>query len=813
MKKRSMKKLLSLLLVLLIVMAFPLQPASADTVSDPNVELTLVTGTTNLDVSDFAADVKAAVYEIYGIPSDRLNINIAGTTVVDQKNDFDWITYDHYYAPDYPTDESEPVDWSVYHSVYQPYFYYPEDSPEDYSSYFTSAVPGDVSMSACYYRSKHIYTNGSDLIFLGYSAPAFKDFMVFPDQTEGEKTIEFAIDESGVSTHTLEGAGFLFNTSIVENKINGYLVYYNYQNETIELYQLTNVDATAFHQEENNAISSLQIPGIQKLASKDMPGQLNQSYAAIKHSTASPLKVFTDGGAIYNTTEAAQGVAPTKKIKVQVTANSLKFYEDGVAIYDTTGADSGIVIQDTGAGGFGPLVGYSSHWCSELSYFTFKDLAMVSTRSVSFMDVLNEQAWSPNSKRIIVNLDDDSVPEFSDSTLLSQIASQLTANTVHYLGWGHNLQVASGVYNKDQAEQLIAQNNNKGMFINLDDPNCDTYEKSVAAIAQYINMVLTPEPDTTPPTIGVVTPSDGANVHSVNSISVALSDTGDGVNAAGSNISVVGGNSGTIAGSVVWADGKLTFTPTNPLPTDAYTVTVTVADNGGNRAELVIHFTVSPQPTNDNPGDYGDSGDSGDSGSSAPANPPEPAKPKVLFTDMVNHWAQADVDKLATDKFVYGFPDGTFKPDNSVTRAEFAATLFKVFEAAKLKQTTNNAVYFSDVSSDDWYYKAVNGLAPEGIIMGYGDGTFGPDKLITREEAACMLTRMVTKVGIQVPDNQLNFKDNDQISQWAKDSVRFMASLEIIKGMPDGTFQPAKNATRSEAAVMILRLMQKAKLI
>lgn len=771
MKRRSKKKLVSLMLVFLIVMAFPLQPVGAEQVSDPNLELTLVTGATDLDVTNFAVDVQRAVYELYGIPSDRLNITKAGTTIVDQKNDFSWTIYDHYYAPEYPIDGTRPVDWSVYHPGDPPYFYYPEVYPED-DSYFTSASPGDVSMSACYNRSKHIYANGSDLIFLGYSAPAYKDFMVYPDQTEGEKTIEFAIDEEGVSTHTLEGAGFLFNTSIVDNKINGYLVFYNYQDDrSIDLYKLTDVDADALHQETSYEINDLAgaETGIELVASKAMP-----------------------------TSDAT-----VKNIKVQVTANSLKFYQDDVAIYDTTGIDSeDITIEDTGAGGFGPLVSYESHGCTELTYFTFKNLAMVSTRSVSFMDVINEQAWSQDSKRIIVNLDDDSVPEFSDSTLLSQIASQLKANTVHYLGWGRNLEVASAVYNKDQADQLIAQNNNKGIFLNLNDPNYDTYEKCIGAIAQYINMVLTPELDATPPTIGQITPADGATVNSINSISVPVSDSDAGVNAEGSNITVVGSASGNIAGAVAWADGALTFTPTRPLGPDTYTVTVTVVDNADNRTELVTHFTIRST---------GDS--SGDSGSSGPVIPPVPVKPKISFTDIINHWAQVDVEELATDKFVYGYPDGTFKPDNSVTRAEFAALLFKIFETAKLKQITNTAVYFSDVSSSDWYYDAVSLLASEGIIKGYGDGTFGPDKLITREEAAAMITQMAAKLNVQVPDNQLNFQDNDQISQWAKEAVRTMLSLEIIKGMPDGTFQPANNSTRAEAAVMVLRLMQKAKLI
>ncbi len=667
MRKLFKSRTIPLLLVFLLAFACPLQPVLASSLSNPNLELTLAMGTSEVDISNFVYDVQSKVYETYGIPSDRLRITKAGTSIVDSKSDFNWTVYDHVYSPDFPRDGSTPTDWFTTHSTNQPYFYYLEEDPQDMTKYFTDVSLEDDSMSYCNYRSKHIYPKDGGLVFVGYSVPAYKDFMVYPDQNTGAKTIQFAIDESGVSTHTLEGAGFLFNTSIADNKINGYLVFYDYyDHSTIKLYKLSNVDATAFHNEEDYQLSELAIPEIE-LA---IPG--------IELLASKP----------------SQGDAVTKNIKVQVTSNSLKFYEDGQVIYDTTGADSDVIIADTGAGGFGPLVSYNSHNCDELSYFTFKNLTMETSRDLSFLDVINQQTWNDNTKRIIVNLDNDGVPEFTNPENLSQIIAHMNTNQVNYLGWGRNNTISSAVYNQAQAEQFIGQIGNRGKFINMDDPNFDTYAEGIAAIAEYINSCLTVPP--------------------------------------------------------------ASFTPSC-------------------------------------------------SSSSTPSKP--------LFSDMSNHWAKAEVERLGSLKLLKGYLDGTYKPDKSITRAEFATLLATVFNYAKVKPSGAPAVTFSDVPNNAWFYQAVSLLAPEGIVKGYGDNSFGPDKFITREEAAAMIARLFSKLNTQTQLAELTFKDTEQISNWARTPLGQIISFKIITGMPDGNFCPANSSTRAEAAVMMLRMLEKAKLM
>lgn len=699
MRRRLIRKVVSLLLVCFFVL--PVSPVLAAEQTVPNAELTFAVGTSDLDVSNFVFDVQRAVYEKYGISSDKIKITKAGATIVDSKNDFNWTIYDHYYSSDYPGNGNEPVDWSVYHSADQPYFYYEEGYYWiDRDKYFTDVNFSDGSMDQCYLRSKHIYPKDDGLIFVGYSEPAFKDFMIYPDQNTSEKTIEFTIDESGVSTHTLEGAGFLFNAEIDDNMLNGYLVFYNYANSSIDLYRLSDVDAAAFHNEDYYDISDLDIPGIKLVARKGWGGteqQLNAFRAPDTDQNKEENKKQIESRVQLAAVDEG-GDDSTKDIRVQVTANSLKFYEDGGVIFDTTDGDSDIIIEDTGAGGFGPLVSYRNHSCEELSYFTFKNLTMETYRSLSFLDLINQQTWGNDTKRFIVNIDDDGVPEFSNDEGLSQITSYMKDNNVHYIGWGKNNkseEVESAVYNKDQAEGFIDRIGDKGIFVNMDDPNSDTYQKGIDAIADYIYSQLAAPPD------------------------------------------VRHRHSGSSGGGEI-------------------------------------------QP------------------------------PVAAFSDIKDHWAQKDIEQLATLKLLSGYPDGTFRPDYTVTRAEFAAMLFNVFEYADLEPTAGSQVNFSDVSRDDWYYDCVSRMAQENVLFGYGDGTFGPEKLITREEVAAMITRMLVRFDITMNDSDLTFKDSDAISWWAKSPLGKIAPMDIIKGMPDGTFQPADNATRAQSAVMILRMLEKA---
>ncbi len=474
MKGLVKKSITFLTLLLSLVMAFvpafavnAAQTVSVQVQHKPNIEVVLAAGSSNLDVSNFETDIKAELQSKWGISGDRVKVTAVN---------FNWKKYDHYYAPTFPTDGTKPDGWPD--SL--PYYYYKEDIPYD-STYFTDASTTDDSLKYCYDRYKHIYPKDKDILFLGYSSPAFKDFMVYPDSNSGKKLIEFTIEESQIDTHTLEGAGFLFNTGITTDgdgidRLTGYLVMYDYSNaeldstgtywsgKQIKLYKLTNVDVSAFHQEQGSKISDLADNGggISLLASKD----------SVSTST-------------------------TLNIKIEATKNSLKLYEDSNIIYDTTPADSGIVIADTGSYGFGPLVGYDSHYCSSLTYFTYKNITMTTESVKSFLDVVREPDWQDNTRKFIVNLDDDGVPDFADGQKLAEILYRMINQDISYIGWGLNNTVPGvtpDITNGAQAAKFIAGNNGKGTFINQSPPGPTTYADGISAIADYIkDQVQTPD--------------------------------------------------------------------------------------------------------------------------------------------------------------------------------------------------------------------------------------------------------------------------------------------------------------------------------
>ena len=107
--------------------------------------------------------------------------------------------------------------------------------------------------------------------------------------------------------------------------------------------------------------------------------------------------------------------------------------------------------------------------------------------------------------------------------------------------------------------------------------------------------------------------------------------------------------------------------------------------------------------------------------------------------DINGHWAQVHIEKLINDGLINGYPGGHFKPDDKITRAELVTLVNKAF-----KTKNNDTIYnFSDVNSSDWFYAEVMSAKAAGYISGYPDGTFKPNKVITRQEAAALITTLL----------------------------------------------------------------------
>ncbi len=179
---------------------------------------------------------------------------------------------------------------------------------------------------------------------------------------------------------------------------------------------------------------------------------------------------------------------------------------------------------------------------------------------------------------------------------------------------------------------------------------------------------------------------------------------------------------------------------------------------------------------------------------------PTTANQPNSFTDLDKHWAKQSIEKLAGLGAVSGYPDGSFKPDASITRAEFVTILLK---ALKLTAGGNGPV-FKDTAGH-WASAYISIAAESGLISGYGDNCFKPDSLITREE---MAVAAVKAAKLSQASGENSFTDNLQISSWAKGSVLAAVNASIIKGYPDNTFRPQGQTTRAEAVMVISHLIK-----
>ena len=179
----------------------------------------------------------------------------------------------------------------------------------------------------------------------------------------------------------------------------------------------------------------------------------------------------------------------------------------------------------------------------------------------------------------------------------------------------------------------------------------------------------------------------------------------------------------------------------------------------------------------------------------APVRPKEP-----VLIDISGHWAMDNINKLITLDAISGYPDGSFKPDNTITRAEFATVLVKAY------RLENQGGRIFDDTATHWAKDYIAAAAANGIVQGYDAATFGPNDLISREQMAVMIVRAAKlDPAAEVP----LFADSNSISGWAREAVATATGNKIINGYPDNTVRPQGNATRAEAVTVIVNAMNR----
>jgi hypothetical protein len=186
---------------------------------------------------------------------------------------------------------------------------------------------------------------------------------------------------------------------------------------------------------------------------------------------------------------------------------------------------------------------------------------------------------------------------------------------------------------------------------------------------------------------------------------------------------------------------------------------------------------------------------------SVPLADPDP----VTFDDLTEaEWAREAVEYLATYKGILGMGNGRFAPNAMVTRAQFARFVGQAFDLVG----TDTPVSFNDVGEADWHYADVTKLSSLGILKGYPDGSFRPNDNITREQMAAIADRTLVYLEATLAQSaETVLTDIETAAEYARPSIVKLCGADVIRGMGDGSFRPKNLATRAQAAVIVYRAL------
>jgi Tol biopolymer transport system component len=190
--------------------------------------------------------------------------------------------------------------------------------------------------------------------------------------------------------------------------------------------------------------------------------------------------------------------------------------------------------------------------------------------------------------------------------------------------------------------------------------------------------------------------------------------------------------------------------------------------------------------------------------SETPAPTPTPTPSDLAFSDIWNHWAEQNITDLKKMGIVEGFPDGSFHPNDTLTRVEFAAFLYR---AMGFSPSYDLKPFFADVPASYWGFPYVQSLVLKKVVA--RDGNFLPEEPITRME---ILQWEVRALGLEEKTSYrsvptLPFSDVNSLSELELKYIATAQDLKLIDGYPDGTLSPNGLATRAEATVLLFRLL------
>lgn len=185
----------------------------------------------------------------------------------------------------------------------------------------------------------------------------------------------------------------------------------------------------------------------------------------------------------------------------------------------------------------------------------------------------------------------------------------------------------------------------------------------------------------------------------------------------------------------------------------------------------------------------------------------ELAENVACLIDYRTHWAHKDIDNAVESGWISGYPDYTFHPNEAVTRAMFVAMLGRLSGA---DMTQYSGTSFSDVKETSYYAPNVQWAVEQKIVSGFPDGTFHPDEIITREQMAGIMVRYLASIGFDTTysgtPGSYTITDMNRIGSWALDDVLFCYETGLLAGRGN-YFDPKTGATRAEACSVLTRLI------
>ncbi|MBU5442230.1 polysaccharide lyase family 8 super-sandwich domain-containing protein [Paenibacillus sp. MSJ-34] len=171
----------------------------------------------------------------------------------------------------------------------------------------------------------------------------------------------------------------------------------------------------------------------------------------------------------------------------------------------------------------------------------------------------------------------------------------------------------------------------------------------------------------------------------------------------------------------------------------------------------------------------------------------------AAIRDIAGHWAEETIRRSIEAGWMNGYPDGSFRPDRAMTRAEFAVLIVRVLGLAP-----RSGPAFADLNGH-WSAELVGTAAAHGIVNGVSDTSFAPDEPVTREQMALMAFRAFP---IESASGMRPFQDSGQIAEWAGEAVASLTAADVLQGFEDGTFRPKRRGTRAEAVVLTERIFK-----